>query len=369
MPAEPNSTLSYARALKTHLGPGRTLRPEPSPTEPLFMLAEPLHPLVFEPILKSLIWGGRRLGTVLNKEIGDGDGYAESWEIADHRNDVSQVGNGRLAGLSLRDLLRHRAEELLGPGLASQTASRRGQFPLLVKFLDANDVLSVQVHPDDALGRKLANDNGKTEAWVILHAEPGSLIYAGLKASVTRETFSKAMETGDIVPLLHRFEAKAGDCVMIPAGTIHAIGAGVVLAEIQQMSDATFRVHDWGRVGPDGRARTLHPAEALTCTDFERGPVHPITTRPEPIPGGTRERLVSCPFFALERLRLRGPSAVGHDDRFSILLGLGGQADVIARGEPTRLRFGQTLLLPASLGPCLLVPHGGEAVVLSCTVP
>jgi len=327
------------------------------------MPAEPLPPLSFEPIFKSLIWGGRRLGTVLNKPIPAEGRVAESWEIADHRDDVSRVRSGRYAGTTLRDLVRDRADELFG------ASPRRDQFPLLVKFLDANDVLSVQVHPDDEKGRRLADDNGKTEAWVVVHAEPGSLIYAGLKPGVSRGDFAAALGTPGVESLLHRFEAKAGDCVMIPAGTVHAIGAGIVLAEIQQMSDATFRVHDWGRVGPDGKPRALHPAEALESTDFDAGPVNPLTPRPEAVPGGTRERLARCDYFALERLRLTGAARVGRDDRFTILLGLGGAADVVHGGERTRLGFGETLLLPAALGPCEVVPVGGEATVLTCVVP
>ena len=136
----------------------------------------------------------------------------------------------------------------MGPELAN-----RDQFPLLVKFIDAHDVLSVQVHPDDEKGKRLAGDNGKTETWVIIDAEPGSLIYAGLKSGVTREQFREAVARGQVEPLLHRFEPKPGDCIMIEAGTVHAIGAGVLLAEIQQMSDATFRIDDWGRTGPDGK--------------------------------------------------------------------------------------------------------------------
>jgi len=327
------------------------------------MPAESLHPLRFEPILKELIWGGRRLGTVLSKRLGSGSRYAESWEISDHRHDVSQVSHGRLQGASLRDLIRHRSEEVLGTALG-----QREQFPLLVKYIDAHQVLSVQVHPDDELGQRLANDNGKTETWVVLHNEPGSFIYAGLRRGVTRKDFAKALETGEVEPLLHRFEAKPGDCIMIPAGTVHAIGAGVLLAEIQQMSDATFRVHDWGRVGPDGTPRQLHLAEALESTDFDAGPVEPLAARPERIEGGTREPLSRCPFFALERLRLNGRTHVGDGQRFTILLGLGGSVDVIHEGERTTLGFGETLLLPASLGICELVPQG-EAEVLTCVVP
>jgi mannose-6-phosphate isomerase len=327
------------------------------------MHLKPLYPLRFQPILKRLLWGGRRLGAFLDKPLGDEHDYAESWEISDHRHDISVVEDGPLAGTDLRNLVAERSTEILGPKF---TETR--QFPLLVKFLDANRDLSVQVHPDDARGRVLADDNGKTEAWVVIHAEPGSLIYAGLNAGVTRADLAHAMETGRVEPLLHRFEAKAGDCVMIPAGTIHAIGAGIVLAEIQQMSDATFRVFDWGRVGPDGSPRALHAREALESTDFEAGPVHPLKTRPQILPTGTKEPLASCDYFAIERFTLTGPISVGSSDRFTILLGLSGSSDVIHEGESHPLLKGQTRLLPAAIGCCEVRPRG-EAVLLTCVVP
>jgi mannose-6-phosphate isomerase len=337
------------------------------------MPAEPLYPLHFEPILKEYLWGGRRLATVLGKPLGSGAHYAECWEIADHRNDVSRVAEGRLQGTTIRDLVQSRGAELLGPGVM-----RRDQFPLLVKFLDAHKVLSVQVHPDDDRGRRLADDNGKTEAWVILHAAPGSLIYAGLERGVTRRDLAQAMRTGAVEPLLHRFEPKPGDCILIPAGTVHAIGAGVVLTEIQQMSDATFRIHDWGRAGADGKPRPLHPAEALESTDFSTGPVGPVPTCPEPVAGGTRERLVHCPHFTLERLRLDGSTSagagvsmrLGSAERFTIVIGVEGAADVRHPGGVRPLGLGQTLLLPAELGTCSIVPIGGRgAAVLTCSLP
>ena len=206
---------------------------------------------------------------------------------------------------------------------------------MLVKFLDAQRDLSVQVHPDDERGRRLADDNGKTEAWVVVHAEPGSLIYAGLREGVTRQRFADALERNAVEPLLHRFPARPGDCVFIPAGTVHAIGAGVLMAEVQQMSDATFRVYDWNRLGADGQPRPLHIAQALESTDFDAGPVEPIRPEVEPIPGGQRERLVACPYFALDRLRLRGSERIGSHDRFTILLGLAGASEVRHEGPVT----------------------------------
>ena len=324
----------------------------------------PLYPLRFEPILRELIWGGRRLGTVLHKPIGPESDYAESWEISDYHDKVSVVKEGPLAGTNLRELIRTRGEELLGPALGT-----RDQFPLLVKFIDAHEALSVQVHPDDETGRRLAGDNGKTETWVILAADPGSVIYAGLKGGVGPEELERAIQAGDVERLLHRFEPQPGDSILIEAGTVHAIGAGVLLLEIQQMSDATFRVFDWNRVSDDGKPRPLHICEAMESIDFDRGPVNPISPGLEEMPGGgTRQRLARSPYFALERLRWSRPGGVGPDDRFTILVGLEGSSDLVHGNQRVRLDFGQTLLLPAAVGPCEVIPCG-EATILSCVVP
>ncbi len=328
-----------------------------------------LYPLRFEPILRRLIWGGRRLGTVLGKPIGAEADYAESWELSDYHDQVSFVRGGRLQGVTLRDLIRSRPVELLGPALAGLD-----QFPLLVKFIDAHQDLSVQVHPDDAKGRRLANDNGKTETWVVLAAEPGSVIYAGLKAGVGPEEFRQAIASGQVEPLLHRFEAHPGDAILIEAGTVHAIGAGVMLAEIQQMSDATFRVFDWNRLGPDGQPRTLHIEQAMESTDFALGPVDPMV--PEVVESracGTRERLAASRYFACERLRLRPTDPgdgfdIGQTDRFTILIGMEGKATLLDGAETYELALGETILLPASLGPCQVFSERG-AVVLTCVVP
>jgi mannose-6-phosphate isomerase len=324
---------------------------------------DPLYPLRFKPILRRLIWGGRRLGTVLHKPIGEFSDYAESWELSDYHDAVSIVEEGPLAGATLRDLVKSRGAELLGSAVGP-----REQFPLLVKFIDANDVLSVQVHPNQETGRRLAGDNGKTETWVILAAEPGSLIYSGLKRGVGKDDFAKAIETGTVENLLHAFEPRPGDSMLIAAGTVHAIGAGVLLAEIQQMSDATFRIYDWGRLQPDGKPRALHLSQAMESIDFNRGPVDPIKPQIEPIAGGTRERLTRSNYFALERLSIDKPTRVGRSDRFTILMGLDGQCSVVCGGASAALEFGQTLLLPAIVGECEIIPSG-NVVVLTCVVP
>jgi mannose-6-phosphate isomerase len=322
-----------------------------------------LYPLQFKPILRRLIWGGRRLGTVLHKPIGAESDYAESWEISDYHDKVSLVDEGTLTGTSIRDLVHGSAAALMGKSLADCD-----QFPLLIKFIDAHQPLSVQVHPDDATARRLVNDSGKTEAWVILAADPRSKIYAGLKRGVGRDDLRAAIAAGNVEDLLHAFEPQPGDCVLIESGTVHAIGAGVLLAEIQQMSDATFRIYDWNRLGDDGKPRPLHIRESLESIDFDRGPVNPLEPERVKIAEGTRERLVCSKYFALERLTVNRPISVGNPDRFTILMGLKGRSEIEHEKTRITLDYGQTLLLPAANASCMLVPDG-EAAVLTCVVP
>src|SRR5262245_7164495 len=239
----------------------------------------PLYPLTFHAVLKRYLWGGRRLGSVLGKPIGEGSDYAESWEIADHAQGQSIVAQGPLVGTTLHDLVASRRDELLG------RHAPQSRFPLLFKFLDCQRDLSVQVHPDDAAAARLdPPDLGKTEAWLILDAQPGSRVYAGLKAGVDRADLEREVKRGQVVPCLSRFEPQGGDCIFIPAGTVHALGAGLLVAEIQQASDTTYRLFDWNRVGPDGRPRPLHVEQALGAMDFSASAVAPCrphqTNRP-----------------------------------------------------------------------------------------
>ena len=312
----------------------------------------PLYPLTFRPLFRSYLWGGRRLESLLGKQLGDEPRYAESWEIVDHGDDQSVVAEGPLAGKTLGDLVRERGEELLGPG------RRYDAFPLLFKFLDAHKVLSVQVHPDDAYAATLnPPDLGKTEAWVILHADPGSKIYAGLKPGVNRETLRAEIAAGRTAETLHVFEAKPGDCVFIPAGTVHALGAGLVVAEIQQSSDTTYRLYDWDRVDDQGNRRPLHIEEALKTTDFARGPVDPV--EPQPTDDGVGERMVDCDKFLLDRYQTTEPVPLDASRSSRLIAVLEGSCDVIAgaNGEAPFLSKGSTCLVPASVGRFELRPR------------
>ncbi len=315
------------------------------------------YPLRFQPLFRRYLWGGRRLETMLGKSLGAGDDYAESWELVDHGEDQSVVLNGPAAGLTLKQLVAEHGEELFGRHVG------QNQFPLLFKFLDCNRTLSVQVHPNDAQGAQLdPPDLGKTEAWVVLAADPGSKIYAGLQAGVTKEDLRAALESGTCDQCLHTLEPQVGDCVFIEAGTVHALGEGLVIAEIQQASDTTFRLFDWNRVGADGKPRELHIKQSLEVTNFERGPVAPQQPQNAAQPG--QERLVDCDKFLLDRHTLAVSQPVGGDDRFHLLVVIEGT--VAIGGE--KFPLGTTCLLPAAAGAVEMNPQG-RAVVLDIFLP
>ncbi len=323
-----------------------------------------LPPLRFTPLIKRLRWGGTRLGTSLGKAIGAATDAAESWEIADHGTDQSVVISGPFAGWTLTQLMSQHATELLG-STATQTT-----FPLLVKFLDAHDRLSLQVHPNDQQARKYTStDHGKTEAWVVLDALPGSLIYAGLKPGLSAADLEQATLAGNLPDCVHAFEAHPGDCYFIPTGTVHAVGEGVLLAEIQQTSDITFRLHDWGRLGSDGLPRQLHLREALECIDYSRGPIKPL--QPRLISGisiNRVEEIVTCDYFAIRRHTGSAPWQRDIQNRFQIFIVLEGQIDLVTPSGTETLRQGETALIPASCNNCLISPRG-SAILLEAFEP
>lgn len=317
-----------------------------------------LYPLTFEPILKRYLWGGRKLGEQLGKTLGEGADYAESWEIVDREVERSIVNNGSLSGKSLREVITLSPTDFYGANPPS------GAFPLLFKFLDAQKHLSVQVHPNDEQGARMTKpDLGKTEAWIVMQADPGAKIFAGLKRGFDRHAFERELNRGTVELCLNTIEPKVGDCVFIPAGTVHALGAGLVIAEIQQNSDTTFRVFDWNRTGPDGKPRQLHLAESLATIDFDRGPVTPVSPSPSSRPFA--QRLVTCDKFILERLTLTKSESLATDDKMHLIAVLEGQVHLPQVGK---LKKGHVCLLPARPGSYEAIPNG-EAILLDIWLP
>lgn len=322
-----------------------------------------MHPLALNPILKRIRWGGRRLGDALGKPIGPESDYAESWEVADHADDQSVVEGGELNGWTLHRVVAERNRELFG------RHAGRVQFPLLVKFLDASDRLSVQVHPDDALAHEFdPGENGKTEAWVVLDAAPGSLLYVGLLPEIDEGRLRDAVRNETLEQCLHAFTVKSGDCVFVPAGTVHAIGEGILLAEIQQSSNLTFRLFDWGRVGIDGKPRPLHVDQAMRCIDFDRGPVQPRTPVPVPDSAWKSEELVRCAYFVAQRHRPDSRHSCPPDDRFHVWMMLTGRARLSTADWSRELSTGQTLLLPAERD-VMNVDPGSDCCILDAFLP
>lgn len=321
------------------------------------------QPISFHPVFKQTLWGGRRLGTQLGKAIGEGSDYAESWEIVDHGDDQSVVCGGELDGQTLRDLVTRHGSLLMGDHAPTDS------FPLLLKYLDCNRVLSVQVHPGDQYAGKLTiPDRGKTEAWYIVDAAPDALIYAGLQSGVDRQGFGEAIEAGQTEQVLSTFHPEPGDVVFIPAGTVHALGAGLLVAEIQQSSDTTFRLFDWNRLDAEGKSRPLHLKQGLEVTDYQSGPVSPI--RSDGALAGW-QRLVRCDNFELDVLR-QGVTTVADSSGFEIITVPTGRATLRWGDQSRILSEGDSLLLPASMPPAEIeLAQAGDArwAVLRARVP
>ncbi len=317
--------------------------------------------LKFSPIVKKLVWGGRRLEQVLLKHLPDDAPYGESWEIVDLPDNQSVVSGGPFLGQTLGDLLKEHPGEMLG-----RADLLEGRFPLLYKYIDADKTLSVQVHPDEDACRRLGQGaRPKTESWYIIDCRPGSVLYVGHKKGVDRAAFARALEKGEIEGLLNAVEVSSGDFIYLPAGTVHAIGAGIMLAEVQQSSDTTYRVFDWNRVGLDGKPRQLHINQALESIAFHR-PGPPDVTPPR----SDRPGVVS-PHFELELLDSSKESraSLQHDGPM-VLMGLGGDgaARVTCENSFEEIGLGQTILIPAALAFDVSVELRGAFRVLATKV-
>ena len=338
------------------------------------MPAIPRAPVHFAEILKTKVWGGRRLERLLGKHLPPKEPVGESWEVCDHPNGQSVVDEGPLAGTALHDLVARDESGLIGRRGALETGSR---FPLIFKFVDATQPLSVQVHPDDAYAREHGGgDAGKCEAWCVLQAAPGSKIARGLKPGVTRASFASAIRSGAVEGLLNFIEVRRGDVVDIPAGTVHSLGAGVVVAEIQQNSDTTYRVWDWSRAGLDGKPRELHVDRALDVIRFEeyaigrpgggagtacRAPTTGLV-RPEILVRGRpwHERLVANDRFTFDRWTATEPFGLRPVEMksFIILACTDGEGALEWEGASRPVRRGDTLLVPGAMKSVTVKPRG-----------
>jgi mannose-6-phosphate isomerase len=318
----------------------------------------PLYPLKFKPRLVPKIWGGRKIEAILGKALPADQLIGESWELYDFPPGVvndsadwisAPVANGPLAGRTLHQLVQEHGEALLGDvKLAPQ-----GQFPILIKFLDAREDLSVQVHPDQAYADANPGAHLKSEAWYILQNDPSARVYKGLRPGTTAEAFRSAIESGTCEQHLAAIAVKPGQCFYLPSGTVHALGAGILAAEVQTPSDTTFRVYDFDRIEPaTGRARALHVEQAMQCIDFSNAPPQ---KQPRSHVAGfftTVTRLVTSPHFTLEKVRFtEGIEEPVPYDQPVVWIMLEGQADVRVADlkEPMRLARGDTALLPARM--------------------
>jgi mannose-6-phosphate isomerase len=306
-----------------------------------------MYPFKFRPIFKERIWGGQKLSSVFGKEIPAGIKIGESWELADLAQNKSVIGNGALAGMTLADAVRQFAEAITGKRQIPD------QFPLLIKLLDCEDVLSVQVHPDVAACRRLGKGDVKTESWYIIDAEPGAVIYKGLKAHVTKESFQQAIAEGNVEGMLQKITVQKGECHFLPAGTLHAIGAGLLIAEIQTPSDTTYRVFDWNRVDENGRSRTLHISEALESIHFD--------ATEDDLSVRTEGRLVDSEFFKIDKVVNKGDDdLLPKDGRIRVLVFIKGSGTINGGAEEVPFRAGDTLLVPASVCVAIRSVRGTE---------
>ena len=319
------------------------------------MSQELRYPLHLAPIFEYRLWGGRRLGNLFNVPLpGDGP-IGEVWILSDRDVHQSRVSNGPLRGWTIGQVLEQFSEQLLG-----KQAQRFRRFPLLLKFLDARKMVSVQVHPSDAHPELLpAGETGKTEAWVVLEAGTESRIYAGLRPGTTEATLRQAIADGGVADQLTCFTPKPGDGVFIPAGTVHALGGDIVVFEVQENSDVTFRLYDWNHVdAKTGKPRALQVDRALACIDFggcAGGLVAPVVEATEPV---ERERLFRCEHFRLSRLRGQSPFTVGASGVPSVLVSIEGAGQVEHGGAAYAIGKGDVFLLPAVVGACIFQPCG-----------
>jgi len=324
-----------------------------------------LYPLKFEPIYQYRLWGGRRLKDILTTPLPEDIPIGEAWLLSDRKDHQSCVVNGPLKGQTIGQLMEQFPEQLFG-----KLAGHFSRFPLLLKFLDAHEMVSVQVHPTDTHTDLLpAGETGKTEAWVVLEAEKDSRIYAGLKPGTTADSLRKGLTNGTIADHLTYFTPKPDDGVFISAGTVHSLGGDVVVFEIQENSDVTFRLYDWKHVdAKTGKLRPLQVEKAIACIDFAQGAIGPVMPAVEDVKPVLRERLFLCKHFGLWRLNGELPFNIGEKGKPRVIVCIDGDGQLESNNTKYEVNIGDVLLIPAMVGACIFRPHT-SAIVLEISLP
>ena len=324
------------------------------------MAMEKLYPLFLSGVTKSPIWGGTRLPREWNKCAPDGSTVGESWELTVRDREMSAVQNGTLSGITVGELLKSNAPNLMG-----KSTMAKGEFPLLIKFIDAADRLSVQVHPDDTYAARVENDRGKTEMWYIVDADKDAEIICGLADGIDNAAFSNALQKGDLISALKTQKVHAGETYFIPAGLPHAIGKGILIAEIQQNCDLTYRVYDYDRRGADGSLRQLHIDKACdVIRPFDKDEINAIRYS-RGLPSSCDVVLADCDYFRVEKLCLCENTHTLHPNEYlRHLLVIDGNGTIECDGISYPFQRGDSILLPASLGDIHL---DGKATVLIST--
>ena len=316
------------------------------------------YPLTFTPILKDRIWGGTKLKTYLNKPIVS-ETTGESWEISTVPGDISVVNNGVLQGKNINEIIDLYPEEILGKSVITRFGK---QFPLLFKFIDAKEDLSIQLHPNDALAKERHNSFGKTEMWYVMQADESARLVVGFKNDSNQQEYLAHLENKNLIDLLNEYPVSKGDVFFLETGTIHAIGAGVVVAEIQQTSDVTYRIYDWDRVDANGNGRELHTELALDAINYQT-----TTSKIDYKEVANKSTaVVDCPYFVTNIIALQETFIWKRTKQaFTVFMCTNGQFEMIVNGEILRYRMGDTILIPACMENLTL---RGKATLLEISI-
>jgi len=317
-----------------------------------------LYPLKFKPVLKERIWGGNKLTTLFNKSASE-EKIGESWELCGFPEEDSVVSNGYLAGNTITELIEVYMGELVGDAVYDNYGLN---FPLLFKIIDAQDKLSIQVHPDDEVAAERHNSFGKTEMWYVLEAEENAELIAGFNQECTKEKYNDSLKNNSVEDLLQKISVKKGDVIYIPAGLVHAIGKGILLAEIQQSSDVTYRIYDYNRKDDKGNHRQLHIEEALDVINFD-SKENPIISYEKKL--NEIVELYSCDYFTTNYISFDSEVVrnYGDIDSFKVYMCTEGFFNILSDGNYTPVNIGETVLIPASMSEVVFIPDGKATVL------